>query len=135
MLCYRPELRCTGTQAVLIGFAGLAIGRHLVPRRYRSVRALSFDHVRSSKHLYYCLFLAALVGYLHILIAVNFDPVEMLRQMMLPRFSQSWARGKYGDVYSLLYELGMVIQVIPPLAGIIYARGSEYRGIQKLSSP
>ena len=37
---------------------------------------------------------ATLVGYLHVVLAVNFDPFEILRQMSLPRFSQSWSRGR-----------------------------------------
>src|SRR5262249_56817340 len=70
--------------------------------------------------------LATLLGYLHVFLAVNFDPFEAVRQMSLPRFSQSWGRGRYGDAYSLLYELGALIWLIPPLAGIIYARSRDY---------
>src|SRR5260370_724235 len=76
--------------------------------------------------------LVSVVGYLHMLIAVSFNPVELLEQMALPRFSQSWARGQYGGAYSLLYELGLLIQIIPALAGSIYARPREYNTIQKL---
>src|SRR5262249_29788456 len=81
----------------------------------------------------FALFLvAAFVGYLHILLAVNFDLFEMLRQMELPRFWQSWGRGRYGDVYSLLYELGMLIYLIPPIAGIVYARAKEFKASYKV---
>jgi oligosaccharide repeat unit polymerase len=122
----------SGTNAVLLGFAGLAIGRHLVPRRRQSGQYLSsFTHLRPGNVLLIFLF-ATTVGYLHILLAVNFDPFEMVRQMSLPRFSQSWGRGKYGDAYSLLYELGSLISLIPPLGGLIFARRDEYTLVQKI---
>jgi oligosaccharide repeat unit polymerase len=124
-----PEAATSGTYAVLLGFAGLVIGRHSVPIG-RSVGALSTVGMRSTD-LFVLFVLATLVGYLHILLAVNFNPIEMLRQMDLPRFAQSWSRGKFGDVYSLLYELGMLISVIPPIAGLIYARGKEFGILQK----
>jgi oligosaccharide repeat unit polymerase len=52
--------------------------------------------------------------------------------MALPRFSQSWGRGRYGDAAALLYELGAVIYLIPPTAGLIFARAKEYSAIQKV---
>ena len=126
-----PEAATSGTNAVLLGFAGLVIGRHLVPIRERFVRAVA--HVNLQPTDIFVLFvLVTLLGYLHILLAVNFDPFEMLRQMALPRFAQSWSRGKYGDAYSLLYELGMLISLIPPVCGLIYARAREFNFVQKL---
>ena len=126
-----PAAATSGTYAVLLGFAGLVIGRHLIPIRERSARAVSYVNTRPTD-IFLLFVLAALVGYLHILLAVNFNPIEMLRQMELPRFAQSWSRGKYGDAYSLLYELGMLISLIPPIAGLIYARGKEFGIVQKL---
>ena len=77
--------------------------------------------------------LAALVGYLHILLAVHFDPLEMLRQMALPRFWQSWSRARYGgDWYTLLVEVGALIYLIPPLSGLIYARSRDFGTSQKI---
>ena len=76
--------------------------------------------------------LAFVIGYLHIFIAVNFDPLEMIRQMSLPRFSQSWGRGKYGNLYSLLYELSLLIYILPPAAGLIFARAKQFSTFQKL---
>jgi len=117
-----------GTQAMLLGFAGLAVGRHLIPRIPQVRSELSVQ----SRHVFSLFLFAAVVGFLHILIAVSFDPFEMLRQMSLPRFSQSWGRGKYGDAYSLLYELGMLIYLLPPVGGLIYARANEYTLIQTI---
>ena len=85
-----PEAATSGTNAVLLGFAGLVIGRHLVPIREQFVRAVSYVNFQPTD-IFVLFVLATLVGYLHILLAVNFDPFEMLRQMSLPRFSQSWS--------------------------------------------
>jgi oligosaccharide repeat unit polymerase len=75
--------------------------------------------------------LATLLGYLHIFLAVNFDLFEAVREMSLPRFSQSWARGRYGNIRDLLYEVGALIYLIPPIAGLMYARSKDYNFIQK----
>ena len=126
-----PAAASNGTIAALLGFAGIVIGRQLVPRRFKVPPVLSQRNVPPGT--VFALFLvAAFVGYLHILLAVNFDLFEMLRQMELPRFSQSWGRGKYGDVYSLLYELGMLMYLIPPIAGIVYARAKEFKASYKV---
>jgi oligosaccharide repeat unit polymerase len=126
-----PAAASTGTIAALLGFAGIVIGRQLVPRRFKIPPVLSQRNVPPGS--VFALFLvAAFVGYLHILLAVNFDLFEMLRQMELPRFWQSWGRGKYGDAYSLLYELGMLIYLIPPIAGIVYARAKEFKASYKV---
>ena len=127
-----PEAATSGTNAVLLGFAGLVIGRHLVPIREQFVRAASYVNFQPTD-IFVLFVLATLVGYLHILLAVNFDPFEMLRQMSLPRFSQSWSRGRYGDAYSLLFELGMLINLIPLVAGLIYARRKEFGIVQMLT--
>jgi hypothetical protein len=74
---------------------------------------------------------ATLVGYLHIFLAVGFDPFEVVRQISMPRFTQSWSRGQYGDVYALLYELGALIYLIPAIAGLVLADPKKYSFPQK----
>src|SRR5262249_27212615 len=87
-----PAAASNGTIAALLGFAGIVIGRQLVPRRFKVPPVLSQSSVPPGA--VFALFLvAAFVGYLHILLAVNFDLFEMLRQMELPRSLQSWGRG------------------------------------------
>jgi oligosaccharide repeat unit polymerase len=125
-----PAAARSGTYAVLLGFAGLVIGRHLVPGRRRYVGDISLGDIRPSD-LFLFFVLATVIGYFHILLAVNFDLLEALRQMALPRFAHSWGRGKYGDVYALIYELGLLINLIPPIAGLIYARAREFTFAQK----
>ena len=114
-----------GTYATLVGFSGIFLGRHLIGLRPTTTESRAPSRVSKTSLFAFFVF-SAIIGYLHILIGVNFDPFEMIRQMALPRFSQSWARGQFGDVYSLLYELGLFIYLIPPLAGAMYARRSEY---------
>jgi hypothetical protein len=121
-----PADAANGTNAVLVGFAGLAVGRHLVPSR-GGARVSTFLIDLRPANVFLLFMLVTLLGYLHIFLAVNFDPFEALRQISLPRFSQSWSRAKYGDVYALLFEVGALIYLIPPIAGLIYARSKEYK--------
>jgi len=39
---------------------------------------------------------------------------------------------RYGDLYSLFYELGMLIYLVPPIAGLVFARKREFNVIQKI---
>ena len=91
------EAATLGTGVVLLGFFGLVLGRHLILTRSNSNMPVDFK----PSHLFGLFLFAFVVGYLHIFIAVNFDPIEMITQMSRPRFSQSWGRGKFGDVYRL----------------------------------
>jgi oligosaccharide repeat unit polymerase len=126
-----PAAAVNGTDAVLIGFAGLVVGRHLVHRRGRSHELSAFSDLRPA-HVFLLFVLVTLLGYLHVFLAVNFDPFEAVRQMSLPRFAQSWSRGRYGDASALLFEVGALIYLIPPIAGLIYTRPNEYKIFQKL---
>jgi oligosaccharide repeat unit polymerase len=66
-------------------------------------------------------------------VAVNFDPFEVIRQMFMPRFTQAWSRGRLGgDIFTLLIEMGALVYLIPPIAGLIYARPGDYGGVQKV---
>jgi oligosaccharide repeat unit polymerase len=125
-----PDPATSGTYAVLLGFAGLVVGRHLVPRR-GGHPLISKTIVMPPASIFVLFILATLLGYFHVFLAVNFDPFELFRQMALPRFTQSWARGRYGDVYALLYELGALVYLIPPIAGLIYARSQDYGALEK----
>jgi len=121
------EAAARGTNAVMLGFFGLVVGRHLISKRPSLNRPLEF----APGHLFALFMLAFLIGYLHIFIAVDFNPVEMIEQMSLPRFSQSWGRGKIGGAYSLLYELNLLIYLLPPAAGLIFARARQFSILQK----
>jgi oligosaccharide repeat unit polymerase len=123
-----PATATNGTYAVLVAFAGLAVGRHFVQIRDRPSSA--FAELRPSS-VFFVFLVVTFFGYLHILLAVDFDIFEASRQMLLPRFSQSWSRGQYGDAAALLYEVGALINLIPPIAGLIFANARRYSAAQK----
>src|SRR4051794_18125523 len=90
-----------GTIAVLLGFASLVVGRHLVPWRSKSHSRYPLADLPPSK-IFLLFIAAAFLGYLHMFLAVNFDPFEVIRQMLQPRFTQAWSRGRLGgDIFTL----------------------------------
>jgi oligosaccharide repeat unit polymerase len=121
------EAATRGTGAVLLSLFGLILGRHLVSAGSNSNVPIDLK----PSHLFGFFLFAFVIGYLHIFIAVNFDPIEMIEEMSWPRFSQSWGRGRYGNLYSLLYELSLFIYLLPPIAGLILARPNRFSTIQK----
>lgn len=121
-----------GVTACLWGFAGLIAGRHLVRVRKHPWRELFTREVSGSWML--VLFATALLlGFLHMLIAVKFDVFEMVDYFMAPRFWQPWSRSKLGDWRALIFELGMLLYLVPPIAGIILARRKQYGTLALLS--
>jgi oligosaccharide repeat unit polymerase len=125
-----PDAATKATIAAIVGFSGLAIGRHIVPWRRKT--SIAFANVSPAK-IFLLFITAATLGYLHILLAVKFDLLEMIRQMSLPRFAQSWTRARYGgDIHSLLAEIGALLYLIPPIAGLTLARSKEFGLAQKV---
>jgi hypothetical protein len=113
------------TQLLLIGFAGLLIGRHLLHPRRQPLGGLLTREAPSGSLL--VLFWAAFVlGFIYMLAAVRFDVVEMVNWFVAPRFSQPWGRGKFGDWRALLFELSTLIYLVPPLGGVILARRARF---------
>lgn len=108
---------------IYIAFFGLAVGRHLVAPKPMKLKALNLSNV-ANKTLFTIFFTSAFLGYLHILLAVDFDILRMLDEMMRERFAQSWGRGRLGDWNALLSELGLLRSVIPPLFAVILNRRS-----------
>lgn len=116
-----------GTAVVLLGFLGMVVGRHLVSAQSNPVSPVDFKPA----HLFGLFLFAFFIGYLHIFLAVNFNLIEMIEQMARPRFSQSWGRGKFGDISALFYELSLLIYLLPPIAGFIFARAKQFSAMQK----
>ena len=110
-----------GVHAVLAGLAGLLIGRHLW-RPARQPFAEILTREIPAGWLLILLWGSFALGFFHQVIAVNFDLAEWVEYMMAPRFSQPWQRGRLGDWKALLVELQLLIYLIPPLSGIIFAR-------------
>ena len=113
---------------VFLGIAAFAIGRHclLRPDFTRSEALLA----PTSPSLLITLFWVSFsLGFLHQWLAVDFDPLAWLDEMMGARFSQPWSRGRLGDWKALIYELGLLIYVLPPLGAVIIARRKLYSGL------
>lgn len=120
-----PALASEGIFVVLTGFTGLLVGRHFF-RPKKQPLADVMTHEIPAGWLIALFWFAAGIGYLHMLLAVNFDVVKMISWFSEPRFTQPWSRGKFGDWKALLFELGMLIQLLPPLAGIMIARRKRF---------
>lgn len=118
-----------GVIACLIGFGGLIIGRHILSKPRQHPFPHLFTHEVGNGWMLLIFWGAFIIGYFHMLTAVDFDVVKMVEYFMAPRFSQPWSRAKFGDWKALLYELGMVIYLVPPVAGIIMARRRSYSAL------
>jgi oligosaccharide repeat unit polymerase len=112
-------------KACLVAFVGLALGRHCVPPPPQSLtRTLKTDF--PPKMLLTLFWIAIVSGYYYQLLAVQFNVFEWFDYLMAPRFSQPWSRGRLGDWKALLGEIGMILNLAPPIAGIILARRADY---------
>lgn len=120
-----PESVRQATVLCLWGFGGLVVGRHLGHIRSSPFTEL-FTRPFPPGYLLAIFWISAGVGYLHMLVAVQFQVFEMVEHMMGARFSQPWSRGRLGDWRALLIELGLFMYLIPPLAGIILARREKF---------
>jgi hypothetical protein len=109
----------------LLGIAGLTVGRHLISPKPIQSRWLQLQEI-SNKTLFNIYLIAALLGFLYMLLSVNFDLIAMVNGMVGPRFSEPWTRGRIGGWNSLLTELGLMRYIIPPLAGVIWNRRRFY---------
>lgn len=118
-------LAVKGVNACLFGFAGLIAGRHLATVRKHPFGEL-FTREVAGGWMLLIFWGALLVGMLHMLLAVDFNVVAMIEFWIEPRFSQPWARGKFGGWKDLLFELGLLLYLVPPVAGIILARRAAY---------
>jgi hypothetical protein len=122
-----PVSATIATQVVLVSFIGLLIGRHLWhPKTQPFQKVLTYEI--PPKILLFLFWAAFFIGYMHqwAANAVNWDPIKWINYSMAARFEQPWGRGKYGDFRALLYELNMLINLVPPLAGIILARRNRF---------
>jgi hypothetical protein len=111
--------------ACLWGHAGLIIGRHIKVRGYSMLQELFRKEVPNGWLLLIfgaCIFL----GHLQMLMAVDWNPFLMVEWFTAPRFSQPWGRGRLGDWKALLYELSMLLFLVPPIAGIVMARRRQF---------
>ncbi len=115
----------TAVIIVLLGLAGLLVGRHL-PWARKQPFAVTLTREVPPAWMIVIFWSAFFIGFAYMLIAVDFDVVKMVKWFMAPRFSQPWSRGKFGDWRALLFELNMLMYLVPPLGGVILARRKRY---------
>ena len=111
--------------AVIIGFVGMFIGRHLVPRGGQP-----FEEVMTRPlppgWLVAILWASFFIGFLYVLLGVNFEVPQIIEAMMRARFDQPWTRGKYGDWKALITELQLLLYLVPPIVGMMFGRRERY---------
>ena len=115
--------------AVLVGFTGLTLGRHLAPKTPMRAQWLQFKEI-SNSHLFYLFFGSAFLGFLWMLLNVDFNLLHLVQSMMGARFTQPWARGRYGGSSVFLSELQLFLLVVPALFGIIWNRRKTFNSVQ-----
>lgn len=116
---------------ICLGFAGLAIGRHLIAPKPIKGGTLNLSDIDNAT-VFKVFLIASVLGYLYMLLAVDFDLIRIFNELLEPRFRQSWGRGRLGGWGALVSELALFQLIIPPLAGLIVNRYRTF-GIVKLS--
>lgn len=119
--------------ACIIGFCGLVIGRHLLNARKHPLSQLFFSPLPGG-FLIFAFWSFIFIGSLHMLIAVDFNPLMVFHYMIGPRFTQPWGRDRFGDWKALLVELSLFFYLIPPIAGIIIARRKKFTRLHVYSA-
>ena len=115
----------SGLLAIYVGFAGLFVGRHLLPQGKQPFQSIMTRDVPLS-WLMAIFWGSFFLGYFHMLLAVDFNIPKMIEAMMKPRFEQPWGRPRLGDWKALLNELALLLYLIPPVAGLMVARREKY---------
>ena len=119
-----PEAVLPSVRICLLAFAGIAVGRHCIGRHFKKWEFVRGD--LSPKAMLTIFWISFALGYFNMLLSVNFNPVTMVDQFMGPRFAVAWGREQFGDARALLYEVGAMLYLVPPLAGIILGRRKFY---------
>ena len=83
-----------------LGFVSIVISRHFWPAKRMTVPQEITQRI-SFKVLLAAFWVAFVLGFFHIFWAVDFNPIRAIEEMMRPRFSQSWGRGRLGDWIAL----------------------------------
>ena len=126
------ESATRGIEALFIGFAGLIIGRHFAVKNDTIVQG---PIVSWGPQTLFKVFVGVLcLGFFYMLTTVDFNPVELIQQMLRPRFSQPWSRGKLGGWVDIVGEFsGSLLYLVPAIAGAILARSKQFNSPQKLT--
>ena len=117
--------------AVIIGFIGIFIGRHLVPRGRQPFESIMTQPVPPG-WLIAILWVSFFTGFLHVLLGVDFDLPKIYEAMMRARFNQPWGRGRLGDWKALINELSLLLYLVPPIVGLMFGRRERYSPLNLL---
>ncbi len=112
-------------QLFLFGLAVIALSRHMNFFPQNTLDHIGVIEMRPRDFLL-IFFGAAVLNFLPMMIAVGFNPVTWFEETLKPRFYRAWGRGQYGDLSALLHELQLLGYVLPPVAGVIFARCRQY---------
>ena len=114
-----------GLRASLVGFAAIALGRHFVRPGHGDLPFTKAPRI-SPRFLFFILCSSFFLANIYMWIAVDFNPRAWFDGLVGARFSQPWARGRLGNITSLLTELQLFGYIVPPLAGLIFSKFREY---------
>lgn len=120
-----------GLWAIFVGFAGLFIGRHLLPRGKQPFEKVMTRDV-PFKWLMTIYWGALFFGFFYMMLSVDFNVVTFVDYLMKPRFEQPWGRPRLGDWKALLHELELLLYLVPPVAGLMLARREKYPPVMVL---
>jgi hypothetical protein len=118
------------TLACICAYAGMIVGRHLIPPTKKHPLQSLFVQPAPRSLLFGMFWVCFFIGFLNMLISVDFNPYMMVLYFIQPRFWQPWSRGTLGDWKAMLYETSMILYLIPPLGGILLARRQKYPGFE-----
>ena len=110
-----------GVLCILLGYVGLFIGRHIYHPKKQPFNHTLTREIPTS-WIMTIFWMCFVIGYAHMVIAVDFKIYDVYLWWLEARFSQPWQRGRLGDWKALIVELSLFIYLIPPLGGIILAR-------------
>jgi hypothetical protein len=125
------EQTAHGLYVTLIGIGGIAVGRHI---HFLQPQPKLWSYLGNlpDKVLFRLFIISAILGYLYMLMSVDFNVVKIFDAWLGPRFAVPWGRERLGDWRALLSELKLFTYVIPPVAGIIWNRRQSFRNWQIL---
>jgi len=125
-----PQTAIQGVEALFLGFCGIIIGR-IPTHRYERDRTHQVVVQLGQKTLFRLYLLVFFLGYLYMLFMVGFNPVELVSQMLLPRFHQVWTRGQFGGISDIFGEFcGLLLYLVPALGGAILADRERFTFVQ-----
>lgn len=125
-----PDVRATylALWAVVVGFIGIFIGRHLLPKGRQPFEEIMTRPVPGG-WLIAMLWGSFFLGFLHVLLGAKWDLAEMWDAMLRARFDQPWGRGKFGDLKALIHELSLLLYLVPPIVGLMLGRRERFSAL------